>query len=120
MRNASPLHYGDPGQLRLCVEAQRFNTPTKRPGIERDLTFNQKQRHAETGPGMFGFGGFSGAGDNLNSLKGSSFGEGEDAKAKLTPQEIIHCAKSVGVTIERSNDGWNPLVKFVQAREKEN
>eukprot|EP00268_Persea_americana_P023413 TRINITY_DN23025_c1_g2_i1.p2 TRINITY_DN23025_c1_g2~~TRINITY_DN23025_c1_g2_i1.p2 ORF type:complete len:115 (-),score=22.77 TRINITY_DN23025_c1_g2_i1:136-480(-) len=69
---------------------------------------------------MFGFGGFSGAGEDLNSHEGSSYGEEDDGELQLTPQEIVHCAQSIGVTVEGSSDGWNPLVKVVQGRERQN
>ena len=54
----------------------------------------------DTGPGTLGFGEFFGPGDDPNSQEGGSYGEEEVGDKHWSPQKIIHCAKSIGVTVE--------------------
>lgn len=53
-------------------------------------------------------------------MDGSSSGEYEVGEMQWSPHKVVHCAKAVGVTVEDSNGGWNPLVEFVQRWERLN
>lgn len=95
--------------------------PDSQRGEERVATLRQKRwQDDDTGPGMLGFGEFFGPGDDQNSQEGSSYGEEEAGDKHWSPQEIIHCAKSIGVIVEGIAEGWDMLVNFVQRRESQN
>lgn len=50
--------------------------------------------------------------------KGSS-GESVEGEEHWLPFRVVNCAKAIGMTTDEGRGGWDPLVEYVQNREKQ-
>lgn len=87
---------------------------------EERVSISTPERGAadETGPGMYLLVRVMGKGECSDRQDVSSTEGSENGEMQWTPRRVIHCAETIGMTVDGSRGGWTPLVEF--AREGRN